>query len=127
VSGATDEKPTLLLVDDQPSVLLSLSHIFEYAGFRVITAATAASALALVATRKIDGALIDVHMPQMSGIELCDRLRRSGVAGDYPIWLMTGAPNEAIRRHAANLGVAKVFAKPFDFSAVLQEITTGLS
>lgn len=118
-----------MLVDDQASVLNTLGYVFEFGGYRVLSAGSGAAALALASTEKFDGALIDVHMAGMTGVEVCARLREvfAGRGGAPAVWLMTGAPTPEIKQRAAALGVRNVLVKPFDLVGLLAEIETGLA
>jgi CheY-like chemotaxis protein len=121
--------PTLLVVDDNPVVLTVLRHVGNYGGFTVLLAQCGKDALALFEAQAVDGALVDVHMPGMNGVEICRALRaRAQQAGrDLPVWLMTGACTEEIRRHAAEVGVLAILTKPFDLEKLVQELKTGLN
>ncbi len=97
------------VVDDDAAVLESLRFLLEVSGYCVATFGSAADFLA-------DGGhdarylIIDHHMPQMTGLELIERL-----VGSPPrrhILLITGSCTPAIRARAAALGVAKVLEKP---------------
>lgn len=62
---------TLLVVDDQHGVCVSLSFLLSGVGYRVIAAESGRTAIALLDSELIDGAIIDVHMPGMNGFETC--------------------------------------------------------
>ncbi len=65
---------TILYVDDEKSVLLTLKMILERAAFRVITASSAVEALNAIAAERIDAAVLDYAMPNMNGIRLAERI-----------------------------------------------------
>lgn len=106
---------TILVVDDNPSVIQILRHVLIDRGYHVVTAAGGGEALALAKEHTVDAALIDVHMPGMNGIEVCRALRDQAVATGRAIsvWLITGAPTAEIHKQAAEVGALAVLAKPF--------------
>ncbi|MEO8184617.1 MAG: sigma-54 dependent transcriptional regulator [Deltaproteobacteria bacterium] len=87
VAGAEDGQLTVLVVDDEPSNLVSLRKIFEREQMRVLTAEDAKSALDLVRRHRVQVALIDLMMPGTSGAELLRALRE--VTPDTEAVLMT--------------------------------------
>lgn len=69
------QRRTLLMVDDEPNVLAALQRSFRREGFRVLTAASAAQGLALLAEHPVQVVLSDERMPAMSGTEFLSRVR----------------------------------------------------
>ncbi|MDO8545530.1 MAG: response regulator [Opitutaceae bacterium] len=118
--------PTLLVIDDQQGVRLTLNYLFSTAGFTVVLAENSTSALALYNPLVVDAALIDIFMPGMNGLDLCRELcARAQQAGrDLPVFLMSGAPTSEHRRRAAEFGALGVLAKPFDVEAFIQDLKT---
>ena len=109
---------TLLVVDDDNSVRETLRFLIERRGYLVIPAENGLKALALAGEHTIDGALVDVHMPGMSGVDLCRLLRAQAAAKGQtlPVWVMTGARTPEIVSAARNAGALVVLAKPFDYA-----------
>ena len=79
----------VLVVDDEPAVRGMLTVTLEMAGFEVIEAESASSALNEIADSIPDLMLIDWMMPQVSGLELCRRLRRNPDTAGIPLILLT--------------------------------------
>jgi FixJ family two-component response regulator len=97
------------VIDDDRAVLDSMKVLLELAGWRV---STYPSAGAFLADRRATATclILDQHMPQMSGLDLAEHLRRAGVV--VPVLLITGSPSPAILARASALGVEKVIEKP---------------
>jgi signal transduction histidine kinase len=95
---AAESAQTVLVVDDQEEVLDSVRAVLEHAGYRVVTAQSAAAALTAIARGDIDLVLGDLVMPGMPGDELIRRIR--SVDASVPIVLHTGC---AIERPPAEL------------------------
>ncbi len=83
--------PRLLIVDDKPDNLFVLTQVVHtlVPGCEVVTAADAEHGLALVAVQEFDGAVIDVQMPGMDGIEMCQRLKQDPSTSRVPVILIT--------------------------------------
>lgn len=120
---------TLLIVDDQASVRITLQYTLGLAGYRTLGADSGATALAAAENEQIDGALIDVHMPVMNGFDTTRRLREQATARgrELRVWLMTGAPNGAVERRRIELGALGLFDKPFDHDDLLARLERGFS
>ena len=102
---------TVLIVDDESSIREMLAVALEMAGFETIQAENASSALEHLASRLPDLMLVDWMMPQVSGLELCRRLRRNADTANIPLILLT-ARGEESQNHG--LGVADDYiTKPF--------------
>ena len=84
----------VLVVDDEPAVRGMLTVALEMAGFDVIEAESASSALHEIADSVPDLMLIDWMMPQVSGLELCRRLRRNPDTAGIPLILLTAREEE---------------------------------
>lgn len=84
----------VLIVDDEPPVREMLAVALEMAGFEVTEADNAATALNQVASSIPDLMLIDWMMPQISGLELCRRLRRNPNTASIPLILLTARGEE---------------------------------
>ena len=67
--------PTLLVVDDEPAILLAFRRAFRDAAYETITAESAAEGLELARNRRPDVAVLDVQLPDGSGLELFTKLR----------------------------------------------------
>ncbi|HVU32535.1 MAG TPA: response regulator [Opitutaceae bacterium] len=111
---------TLLVVDDNQSVRESLRFLLLRRGYTVLVAEGGAEALSLAEQTAVDGAIIDVNMPGMNGIEVCRALRTRAVdAGrEIAVWMMTGARTPETVRLAREAGAIDLFGKPFDVPAL---------
>lgn len=88
-----DHKRTVLVVDDDPAHRYAIRRRLELAGFDVIEAGTGEQAFFL--STQADAVILDVHLPDMDGFEVCRRLRESSDMLDMPIIHISGAYVEA--------------------------------
>ena len=115
---------TILLVDDDPSVLSCTRRCLERSGYHVRIASDPSQ---LLATEKgldgVDLMLLDYRMPGMTGLELLDGLRRTG--NGAKCILLSAFLNDDVRRQAKELGVDRVLDKPVDVG-LLREVLAEL-
>lgn len=113
----------LLLIDDNRSVRESLEFLLSYRGYTIFTAENGAEGIALAAERDIDGALVDVNMPGLNGVEVCRLLRAQAAARGrtLEVWMMTGARTQELEVRARAAGARALLGKPFDFPALFRE------
>jgi CheY-like chemotaxis protein len=121
----------LLIVDDNKSVRESLRFLLLRRGYEVVAAASGPEALALASERPVDGAMIDVNMPGMNGLEVCRALREQAerAGRKLPVWMMTGARTPGLARRSAECGALVLLGKPFDladlYARIAQEVGAG--
>lgn len=121
------ESRCLLVVDDQPSVRVSLEFLLGGEGFRVVTTGSGPEAIERMGRQFIDGALIDVHMPIMNGFETCQQLQGLAVKAGRPLWVwfMTGAGRASVEKRCVELGALGVLGKPFDRLSLIDLLENG--
>jgi FixJ family two-component response regulator len=107
---APPAKPTVYVVDDDAAVLGSLRFLLEADGFAVRTFRNGTALLNAIPTEGADCYVIDYKMPDINGIDLAGRLRKSDAHA--PVILITGYPDENISIRARAAGVKDVILKP---------------
>lgn len=110
-------KARLLVVDDNPDNLFTLEQVINqfFPSCSVIPARGAKQGLALAAVEEVDGALIDVQMPEMDGIEMCRRLKTHERTSRIPVILITAhKSNPALRAEGLEAGANDFIARPVD-------------
>lgn len=86
-------KPRILAIDDDKTLSRMIAMIFQKAGFEVFTAANGAEGLAKAEKIKPDLVILDVMMPDMSGLDVCQRLRANPVTALMPIIMLSARGN----------------------------------
>jgi len=117
-------KGKILVVDDETTMLETLSSFFGNRGYQLMTAASAEAALKLIKEEQPALALIDIKLPGMNGIELLKIIKR-----DYPgvkTFVIT-AFDEENKKAAEALGVDAFFAKPIGLDALKKKVIEVLS
>src|SRR5438270_4271209 len=103
--------PTILVAEDEETILRFVSLVLTRSGYRVLPAACGAAALKLCdsGAEALDLALLDIVMPRMDGPQLCTRLR--GVYPDLRVLYMSGFSDEEVTRRCGTATV--ILKKPF--------------
>lgn len=113
---------TILVVEDNPTVLAPTRALLERSGYRVLTARGGGEAMQIASTcrHQIDLLLTDVAMPEMNGDELCMRMRdlNPGLRVVY----MTGYSGPTLLARGASVPAARIIEKPFSSSDLLHRV-----
>jgi two-component system chemotaxis response regulator CheY len=114
---------TILIVDDSPTILLSMSGILERAGHNVTQASSAEDAVAkLKGGLRPDLVITDFHMGAMNGIELVREVRKMAGLQFIPVLLVTTESQQEKRNDAKAAGATGWLVKPVQSDALLQVI-----
>lgn len=116
---------TVLVVDDDPSILRSLKRLISASGFEVQTFGKPSELLASQTPASNACMVVDIDMPDMNGIEMCEVLKGSGRG--LPAILITGRTDTKTRLLAAESGAVAVLFKPFDEEPLLDAIAHALA
>ncbi|MEU6173585.1 response regulator transcription factor [Streptantibioticus parmotrematis] len=116
----TERSGRVLVVDDDAAILRSLGRGLRLAGYAVGLAQDGASALRELADQPADVVVLDVSMPGISGIEVCERLRATG--NDVPVLMLSALDEVADRVAGLQAGADDYLVKPF----ALQELELRL-
>jgi two-component system response regulator HydG len=105
-----DSACTILLVDDDPTLLAVLSAVLRRSGYTVLTANSAKQALEILSANTISAIITDLHMPKMKGTALLAQLAAAG--STIPAILVTGSGSLEEDAYAKEPGVSAVLFKP---------------
>lgn len=118
-------KPFLILVEDDSSVLRAMRRMMLSAGFQVM-AFDRPRAVLDIELPKTDACLVvDVHLPEMNGVQLCESLAASGC--HLPIIMITGNIDQATRELVQRAKAVAVLFKPFTRASLLEAIAVALA
>ena len=118
------EKPVVLVVDDQKTVIHALAHLLKE-DYHVLVAINGARALELATGDKIpDVILLDVMMPDMDGYEVCRRLKNDPRTRNIPVIFVTAMGDSENEAKGLDLGAVDYIAKPFNNAVVKSRVRT---
>lgn len=116
---------TVLLVDDEPNLLHSLSRVLRNEPYRIYTARTADESIAIVKSHRIDLVVSDENMPGMSGTNFLAWVAE--VLPEVPRFMLTGQSGEYVKHRALNEArVDRFFTKPCNAPELAQAIRASL-
>jgi two-component system sensor histidine kinase/response regulator len=118
--------PKILVVDDQPINVQLLKRKLEREGLNVTTAYSGREALDLVAASKPDLILLDVMMPDMDGIEVCQRLQADDDTRSIPVIFITARTSKEGKIEGLGVGAVDYITKPIDLDETLARVQTQL-
>jgi len=104
---------TVLIVDDEPNIVDLVRMTLEDSRLRVMAAGDGEGALTLAHTAGPDLILLDVNLPDMSGVEVCERLRRDARFAETKIVMLTAAAQESDVAVGLAAGADHYLTKPF--------------
>src|SRR6266700_7248534 len=117
----TAPKPHLLLIDDDPNTLASLSRAFRLAGYEATVCDSAIRALELIRTERFDVIFSDVVMPGKDGLSRLEDLKAAGAT--TPVVMISGQANIEMAVRATRLGAVDFLEKPLSTEKLL--LTVG--
>lgn len=106
-------QPSILVADDEPSIVLSLQVLLQKAGYRVRVARNGEEALQSVAEERPDLILLDAMMPKRDGFDVCQSLRADPACRDLIIIMLTARSRDVERQKGMALGATDYITKPF--------------
>jgi two-component system nitrogen regulation response regulator NtrX len=119
---------TVLVVDDEKNIRRTLQLVLEGEGYKVLGAETAEQALGILQSpdTPVDLAIFDVKLPQMSGLEAIERIRKDDAIRHTPIIVISGHASVSDAVQAIKLGASDFFEKPLNRERVLVSVMNVL-
>ncbi|QIT54585.1 response regulator [Aquisalimonas sp. 2447] len=113
----------ILIVDDEPNIVLSLEFLMKKNGYDVETATDGDQAIAAVEQQKPDLMLLDVMMPRKDGYQVCQVLREREDFNDVRIVMLTAKGRDVEREKGLSLGADDYITKPFSTQDVVDKVS----
>jgi len=110
----------VLVADDEDDILEVIQDRLEACGFTVITAANGAEALRKITTERFDGVFLDVKMPEMTGIEVLEEVRKKDTR--LPIIIITSSTSREAAIGSLAKGANEFVLKPFEWEELKAKI-----
>jgi DNA-binding response OmpR family regulator len=110
-------KKTILVVDDEPQLVMGLRDALEFEGFRVISAGKGKDGIALARSESPDAVILDLMLPDVNGYAVCEELRRINAL--VPIVMLTARSQETDKIRGLDAGADDYVTKPFGVNELI--------
>ena len=125
-STRTDDRPVVLVVDDEPDLVELIQYALETSGFAVRTAADGVAGLALAEAEKPDLVVVDIMMPRMNGIALTEQIRERAALRLTPILMLTARTDESDEISGLDAGADDFLTKSINDVALFARVRSLL-
>jgi DNA-binding response OmpR family regulator len=112
----------ILVVDDEPSIVLSLEFLMKEAGYTVRVATDGEAALRAISAAPPDLVLLDVNLPKRNGYEVCEAVRANPAWKEVRIIMLTAKGRDVERQKGLAMGADDYVTKPFSTHEVVQKV-----
>lgn len=119
-------KSRILIVDDDPHAIEILTRMLGREGYDCVSAASGAAALETARAKAVDVILLDVMMPEMDGLQVCEHLRKDEALRQIPVILLTAKDDMETRSRGMALGVSEYLTKPINKRELFTRIAAQL-
>jgi DNA-binding response OmpR family regulator len=126
-NGANDREPdmapakkTILVIDDEPQIVMGLRDALEFEGFKVAAAGKGRDGLALARTENPDAVILDLMLPDMNGYAVCQELRRWNAF--VPVIMLTARSLETDKIRGLDAGADDYVTKPFSVNELIARL-----
>lgn len=113
-------KKTILIVEDEPHIVMGLQDALEFEGFRVISAQRGKDGVQLARAENPDAVILDLMLPDTNGYAVCEELRRWN--GQLPIVMLTARGQETDKIRGLDAGADDYVTKPFSVNELIARI-----
>jgi len=119
-----EAKKTILIIEDEPHIVLGLKDALEFEGFRVVTASAGKEGVALCRQERPNAVLLDLMLPDVNGYQVCVEIR--GFNAVVPIIMLTARGQESDKIRGLEAGADDYVTKPFSLEELLARIKAVL-
>lgn len=112
----------VLLIEDEPNIIEAIRFILSRDGWRVDTHSDGQTAVAAVRTRAPDLVILDVMLPNRSGYDILNELRKAEETRELPVLMLTARGQKKDRELAEKLGASRFMTKPFSNVEILSTV-----
>ena len=121
------KRPTILIADDDPTILIAISSRLENEGYRVFTTQDGYQALAIARREQPDLMILDIHMPAGSGVSVQQRIKAIEEFTVPSVIYITGKEITEDTVEQVHRQAARIIKKPFDTGELLATVSESLA
>jgi CheY-like chemotaxis protein len=119
-------KKTVLIIEDEEAAAELFAEMMRVSGFRVIKSSSSASAIALMTAEKPDVVLLDIMMPEISGLEILRQIRRDPALIDIPVIVVSAKGMPTDIKDSMEAGASMYLTKPVGFLELREAVDRAL-
>jgi two-component system, OmpR family, alkaline phosphatase synthesis response regulator PhoP len=116
----------VLIIEDEPHIVLSLEYLLERDGYETATAADGERGLAMVRELRPDVVLLDLMLPRLNGYQVCQAIKSDPELAPIPIIVLSAKGQEVEVLKGLSLGAAQYITKPFGNAEILEAVRAVL-
>ena len=116
----------VMIVDDEPFILMMIEDKLKRAGLQVVTSRKSIDAMELMRRERPDLVILDWMMPELSGIDLCKKIKTDPELSSIALFMLTAKGQEEDERRGLECGVERYITKPFSPKALLEMVMESL-
>jgi len=116
----------ILVVDDEELILIALSELLKPKGYEVVTALNGPTALDILSRDRVDLIILDIIMPEMSGLEVCRKIRAMENYQDVPIMMLTAKSADEDKQQGMEAGANLFLPKPISPQRLIQLVDNAV-
>jgi DNA-binding response OmpR family regulator len=120
-------KPRVLIIEDEPHIVLALEFLLERAGYETAAAADGNAGLELVGRWRPDVVILDIMLPGRNGYDVCRALKADPDLRAIPVIMLSAKGQEVEILKGLELGAALYVTKPFGNAEILDAVRTVLA
>lgn len=117
MSSASPNKQTILIIEDEPHIVLGLRDALEFEGFRVLSSSRGKDGVELARANAPDAIILDLMLPDRNGYAVCEEIRRSNPF--VPIIMLTARSQESDKIRGLDAGADDYVTKPFSVNELI--------
>ncbi len=117
---------TILVIEDEPDILMLVSRILVLKGYNVLTAGDGYSGLEMVKNNHPDAIVMDMILPGIDGWSLLKEIKQDVKLADIPIIIFSGVTELSKRQKALDMGAVSYLVKPSGISILTEAIASAL-
>ncbi len=117
----------ILIVDDEPNIVMTLEYAFKKKGYEVFIARDGSEAMEILKHNVPDMVLLDIMMPQVDGYQTLEWIRENEELKNVKVIFLTAKNKSTDVEKGMNLGVNKYMTKPFSVKKIVNEVTEMLA
>lgn len=112
----------ILIVDDEPNILLSLDFLMRKKGYEVYVARSGTEALDIILTKNPDLVILDIMMPDVDGYHICEYIKTSEERKHIKVIFLSAKSKESDIKYGMQLGADDYVTKPFSTRALVDRV-----